>query len=302
MTTKTPADELNALLDREARRLHGALLGVAEAHLERSGAQEALDGLAKHIESLLKASDLLGRRRTLLVAASKGADLTIPPSGIPPAKPGAPSGPLGGGGRGIPRVDFPEAMANLELRDPRLLAAGESMGALYEQGGFSLAKASEQQVIAKVQDVLARAMATGEEGMTTRKVLAEMGPWTRGYANVVYRNNLNTAYTSGIFEQMKDPAVQRVIGALRFDAVGDADTTAICRACDGTIASAEHPVWNGRSPGLHHGCRSSVTFMDWRTLEREGRVRDGGVVPYIPNPEVRAMPGFGGRRLLGLSP
>ena len=300
--TKTPADELNALLDREAVRMHGALLGVAEAHIDRVGAQDALDGLAKHIASLLKASDLLGRRRTLLVAASKGADLTIPPSGIPPVKPGAPSGPMGGGGGRIPRVDFPEAMANLELRNPRLLAAGESMGALYDQGGFSLAKASEQHVVAKVQDVLARAMATGEDGMTTRKVLAEMGPWTRGYANTVYRNNLSTAYASGIFEQMKDPAVQRVIGALRFDAVGDADTTAICRACDGTIATSEHPVWSGRTPPLHHNCRSSVTFMDWRTLEREGRVRDGGVVPYIPNPEVRGIDGFGGRRALGLSP
>lgn len=314
----TPANEIDNLLRRDARRLTLALLGVAAAHVTGRGRESAFADLFGYVTTLLAAGDLLGRRRVLLASKALGANVYTPAPSTPftPTPPAPPvvlppgaGGPLVPDGRGIPKIDFPEAVANLELRQPRLLGSipgegtvAERMGRIYAEGGFSLARAAEQETVARVQAVLADAMRRGVPSLTTQQVVAEMGPWTRSYANTVWRNNLNTAYTAGVFEQMNDPDVQSVIGALAFDAVTDSDTTPICKACDGTVGTPGDLERLGRVPPMHHNCRSSVRFVDYATLRRMGLLKDGRVVSRVPNPDVTAAPGFGHRRGLRLSP
>lgn len=329
--TLTSAQELDYLMSRDAPRLASALLALAGAHMlmEREGTGPALAALAGYLTDLLAMGDLLGRRRVLLVARNRGASTALvggggpeapadvgalflppaPPAAPPPSLPAAPPGPLWpGGGRGVPKVDFPEAVGNLTLREPRLLATvpGDGpvavrMGRLYAQDGFSLARSADVEVIAKVQSVLGRSMKGVTTASEATEAIAEMGDWSRAYANTVFRTNLSTAYTAGTFEQMKDPAVLEVIGALELHDVGDSDTRPSHHEMSGTLAPANHPIWNLRSPPLDYNCRCSVIMRDWAWLRRNGHVKNGAVVPVIPNQSTRAAPGFGHRRGLALS-
>lgn len=302
--TISASQEVNALLRRQAPSLAAVIIDLATSYNSGMPISPAMSALAEYLAQTLGMSTLLGMRRTFLIARGMGADLEGP--GVPPPGASPPGVGAGGdlpGGWGIPKVSYPEAVRQLASREPRLISSipgggplDVRMGRLYQEGGFSLAKATSEEVISKVQDVVRKSIEEGGGRLSNEALIAEMGDWSRAYANIVYRNNVNTAYTAGVFEGMRDPDVRAVIGALMFDAILDSNTTEICRAFHGTIAPPGHEIWDERTTPCHHGCRSGVTPIDWKTLERGGHVRNGRVIPFIPNRRVKPAPGFGGRR------
>jgi SPP1 gp7 family putative phage head morphogenesis protein len=79
------------------------------------------------------------------------------------------------------------------------------------------------------------------------------------YLENVFRTNIIGGYNVGAYrEQM---SAKEEFPYLMYDAVGDEDTTEICRRLDGKIYLATDPIWNDIYPGNHYQCRSGVISM-----------------------------------------
>lgn len=267
MATRKPVDELAALYAAGAPELTDAILRVARDMTAAKGATAlaATEALRETIVHQMILADLLGRRRLLQEADA-----------LDPEKVAAGLKPTQWQYDTIPEVPFREAVADIVKREPRLAETAEQVAEVYQRGhGFAAAHSSSLTVTRKVQRVVA-AMSQGGTIPQAKKVIAEIADWTRAYAETVYRTNLNTAYTAGRFEQMKDPAVARVMGAFKLTSIRDADVRRgrpedhgeNHLASDGLIAAPDDPVWEFARPPHGYNCRCAIRPVSRYELER----------------------------------
>jgi SPP1 gp7 family putative phage head morphogenesis protein len=152
-------------------------------------------------------------------------------------------------------------------------------------------------VLSAVTDVWAALDRTLSAGGTIADFKATVAPtvlaqWQGSVANpawrmeLIFRNATQRAYSFGRVEQLRDPAVAAVRPFWFFDAIGDARTSEICKALDGTVLPATDPWWSAHTPPCHHACRSVVRGL--RAGDR--RVRDAA---GRPPPLTAAQQGFG---------
>ncbi len=207
---------------------------------------------------------------------------------------------------GLPAVSFPEAVADIMAREPRLARSAEEVARAYnEDHGFALARASSVTVTRRVQDAVAKAIQTGKPvDAAVRSIRAtvaaageDMADWTRAYAETVFRTNLSTAYSAGRFREMADPAVAYAIGALMFDGPTDAEPAGSSRrnhvAAVGLIAAPTDPVWDKLAPPLGWSCRHSLSLVPWGECRRRRLVLpDGTIRPARVPPGAHADAGF----------
>jgi len=144
-----------SILQRMIRHLADADL-VAAAQLERD--------LALQISTSQAIADVMGRRRTLLevrsAGAAKGNDRGTSRSYA------APSGPT-------PIFDLPftEALDNLVGRNPVLAHSAEEVRRVYSvETNFAMAKSTRLNVTKRVQQVIARGMASGDRPSATELI------------------------------------------------------------------------------------------------------------------------------------
>jgi hypothetical protein len=259
-----PAHELARFLAAGPQAVQDAIWRLVRAVASEASPktrEAAVEALGTRLAQLLALADLLGRRRVQLAVAA------ATPGGAKVAAAAVPEGQGAAAGL-VPKITWTEAVRQIVERYPvvvpdevRVLGyeqVQEWIGALYERQGMTLARTTQDVVVERVRDVLGRAMRGGQSKSAVLDQILAAGAehgddWTRGYAETVYRNNVNTAYTAGLEEEMRKPEVQRVMGAMLYEALLDVDTTPICRAAHGTLAPAGHPVWGERSPPLHHG-------------------------------------------------
>jgi SPP1 gp7 family putative phage head morphogenesis protein len=86
----------------------------------------------------------------------------------------------------------------------------------------------------------------------------------------LFRTTVMQAYNDGRADIFADPDVRKARPYLRFDAVGDARTSDICDALDGTLLPADDPFWRTHSPPLHPNCRSILTPLTEEEAGEEG--------------------------------
>lgn len=278
--------ELASFLGRSAALFEERMLGVAATLVDdRRSREKALDGLAEVLGETMALADLYGRRRVFLeVDAVERTAYSTPPTFLDSWPVTSFAGtPL------FPRVTFAEALKDLVGREPRLAPNAELVAELYStRHAFALARSSELQITERVQKALADLV---EQGVTQKKaeaVLQEIGPWTRAYADTVYRTNLNTAYTAGRFQQAADPDVAAVMPAFERFSVRDSNARPNHRAAHGLIAATTDPIWDTAATPSGYGCRCNMRLVSRFELRRRGLLTDAGVVvPFLP-------PTFGG--------
>ena len=66
------------------------------------------------------------------------------------------------------------------------------------------------------------------------------------------------AYGAGRAEALALPEALRTMPRWQFVAIRDERTSAICRACDGTVLAAGDPWFEDHTPPLHPHCRSEI--------------------------------------------
>lgn len=283
---KNPIEELEELAENSTAALRRELepLGRAIVRGDDRARARALEQLAELLGQTMALADLLGRRRLLLEADAVGRS---------PGQSRAPAiafkeTPI------VPRVEFREVLEDLVRREPRLAESRDGVplwrqvAELYQSGhNFALARAADLALTEQVREFLRGGIEQGFPRASIQDAIARIGDFSRSYAETVYRTNLNTAFTAGRFQQVREPGVREVIGAFGFEAVLDGDVRENHRAAHGLIASPDDTVWETLSPPLGFNCRCSVRMVSRFELERRGLIEGEVVERFEP-------PGFSG--------
>ena len=265
-------DELERFLDKRTTIFVEALnrLVFTVLKLGMGTHHKAIQELAEHIQRTMILSDLHGRRRLLMEARVVERNRKFSAEDATPL---------------LPRIPFEEAVDDILAREPKLASSAAEVARLYsKENVFSMAYAADKKVLAKVQEVIARSMAEGRSTVVPpEKVIAEIGGWTRAYADNVYRTNVSTSYNAGRFAQAKDPDVREVIPAMRYVSLHDERTRPNHEAAHGLIASQDDSIWDTYHPPLGFQCRCGVSFVSKYEAERRGLLKkDGTVERFIP--------------------
>lgn len=94
---------------------------------------------------------------------------------------------------------------------------------------------------------------------------AALTPWR---LELIYRNNVQSAYMSGRYKQMIENAHRRPFWL--YDAVDDRRTRPTHAVHDGVVRRFDHPFWDVWMPPNGHLCRCSVRALSERQLRRRG--------------------------------
>lgn len=278
--------ELDAFLDRKATVFHIAMMNLARAKLFGQDLEKARKDLAETIQRTMILADLNGRKRLLMEADHAKAVAKF--SDIPNTSPIAPG------------ITFTEAVEDMFARDPRLERSSAEISRLYSTSKvFAMARSAEMTITRRAQEEITKWLGGGSPGQALEKTLEEIGPFSRAYAETVFRTNAATAYSEGRIQQAKDEDVAEVIVGFRYEGVDDAFTRENHRAGFGSIAPTDHPTWRMHKPPLGYNCRCALEFVSKYEAERLGLWRDGKLIPklatdsvWYPDPGFR--PGEGG--------
>lgn len=194
--------------------------------------------------------------------------------------------------------DFTRALQWHRARVPMNTASRGALDATARERAFTIAGVTELDAVADVWRGLDRAIADGQSleefkrDVAPRLLESWQGTVTNPSARVelIFRNATQRAYNAGRVAELKEPAIAKVFTHWKFDAVGDARTSSICRALDGTLRPASDPWWETHTPPCHHACRSTIHGVRARQADREGVTQ----APHMSAAEgFGAMPGAG---------
>ncbi len=140
----------------------------------------------------------------------------------------------------------------------------DGLSAQYRRDAFTLAGVSDQRLIQRVRDELARlALSGGTEAefeaavnkMTTEAGVEAINAFT---LDTAFQTAMQKAYSLGRYEQMKAPAVKDVLPVWQYWTVGDAAVRPEHRVIHGFAALADDPVWLKIYPPNGFNCRCAV--------------------------------------------
>ena len=232
--------ELRRLLTRTATSFEQAIIALAKARMGKGDYSSAVSDMAELIRETLILSNLYGRKRLLMQADAARSRGTFSAQIESPSAYGE---------------TFDEALADLVSRDPRLERSSIELSRLYNtEHVFGLAYSADLAVTKKIQETISRSVREGLGISDVAPIIEEMGPWSRSYAEVVYRTNASTAYTAGRFQIARDPDVAEVIPAMEFVALLDARTRPNHAAAHGMIAATDDPIWRQFQPPIGYSC------------------------------------------------
>ena len=153
-------------------------------------------------------------------------------------------------------LPFEEA---IEVFGDKVAMTPEEFYALAEEvraRAFTVARTSGMDVIMDVQNAVSKALDSGEtlRDFTNRlgEIMEARGwegltPW---HAETVFRNNIQTAYSTGRYKQMVDQT--EAFPYWEYDAVNDLATRPTNAALDEKVYPANHPIWDTWYPPNGH--------------------------------------------------
>lgn len=261
------AKTLRALVRLIARPFAGKLPATHEA------TRAVTDNVRETIVDAMAAADLEGRAEILDEA------------GVEPE----PLGPIDEGGTGtVPHVPFGEAVIDMVKRHPKLANNAAAVAKLYRDGpAFAMAKSVELNVTEHVKGVVSGMLKDGADTALTIKQIADQSEdFTRAYAETVLTTNVNTAQTAGLFEQVKDPEVRKVIVAFQVSVTKDRnlrrgrkeDNGENHAAAHGLIAGVDDPIWQRFATPYGYRCRCRLIRKTVHQLRRLGLLKEDGTV------------------------
>lgn len=275
MPLKQSVDELAELADNSVASFTKAMRRVIRSQFTESDRESALGNLGTVIAESMTLADLLGRRRLMLELRSFGQD----DSGLPRV--------LFAETPTIPRLTFLQAVRDLTSREPLKGFNWRQVAELYQtRQAFALARSADVALTERVQKTIERFLRRGIELRNAERIIADMGGFTRAYAETVYRTNLSTAYSAGRFDQAARPEVAAVIGAFEYVTAKDSDVRRGREedsgenhmAAHGFIAATTDPIWDTTSPPSGYACRCSLRMVPRDELKSRGLVEASGQI------------------------
>lgn len=181
---------------------------------------------------------------------------------------------------------FAEASAWFRSRTPVTRAEWDAMSRQARRQAFTVAGTQQLKVVQVVFEELQRAIDKGTPIAAWRKAIkkrikGDFADRNSGTLTTAFINANQTAYNTGRWYQLSDPAVTSVLPLRIYDSVLDHRTTEICRSLNGTIRRHDDPFWLTHWCPMHHRCRSSV-----RALSEAMAKRRGGITQELPRPNI----------------
>lgn len=171
------------------------------------------------------------------------------------------------------KLSFTEAINWFCKKFPVLYDVIEDITKKVDEQFFYMKRSTELEVTKKLYYNLLDNLKNGGTFKTwlemSKEVLNKSGlgdsPW---YLELVYRNNMASAYNAGAFYNQELNKKNKPYGL--YDGVDDSRQSDICKALDGKVFPLDHPFWNNYLPPNHHGCRSRRIALDAEELEEYG--------------------------------
>lgn len=211
------------------------------------------------------------------------------------------------------RLPFPEAIAYLKSKIPEATWDWDELTAAAQQRAFTVAKLTQLDLLASVQEELVAAQVAGTTFETFREELEPRlkarGWWglqtipnpTTGALETVltgapwrlltiYRTNTQSALMAGRYQQQRAVATQRPYW--RYLAVGDTRTRPAHQTINGKIVRADDPFWVKNYPPNGFNCRCRVESLSQAELEARGlSVENGKSLAFEPDKGFDSAPG-----------
>jgi SPP1 gp7 family putative phage head morphogenesis protein len=188
-------------------------------------------------------------------------------------------------------VPFDEAIAYFRGKGLQTTFSYKDMIGRAHDQAFTVAKMMDTDMLKQVRDSLDSALANGESFQdwkrTIEPVLQSGGWWGKklmqdpltgeavnaqlGSAwrlETIFRTNMQTAYSSGQWEQIKQQA--DIAPFIMYDAVDDFRTRPEHRALDGTVLPAKDKFWHTHTPPLGWNCRCGLIQLSEDDLREFG--------------------------------
>ena len=164
---------------------------------------------------------------------------------------------------------------------PKLNVDPNRFGPAMQRDAFTMAAATDAEVLKRVKEVLRTAIATGQgipqAPASIQKILSDAGiaPSNPQYSELVFRSNMMDAYTQGTVQAMQDPQVADLFPVWRYAGIRDgrqrpeheahfgkyfANATAFAEVRD----SIKHSPWNCRCNPV------PVSKFSWQRLRANG--------------------------------
>jgi len=153
-------------------------------------------------------------------------------------------------------LPFEEAIAFFKDKVPLTSAEFYALAEKVRAKAFAVARVSSMDVIMDVHSAIDKAIEAGEtladfqgriDDIMAARGWKGLTPW---HAETVFRNNIQTAYSTGRYKQMVDQ--KDAFPYWEYDAVNDSATRPEHEALDGKIFPADHSFWNTWYPPNGH--------------------------------------------------
>lgn len=189
---------------------------------------------------------------------------------------------------------FSEAVSWFRDRFPITQQIADELGKYTGPRAWKIAGVTQLDAVTAIHSSIAKAIEDGTpleewKKTITDQLVRDFGSVTSARLDTVFVNANQQSYNAGRWRQMNHPEVKAVRPFGLFDAVDDSRTTQICRSHDGLVMELDDSRWEGRTPQLHHRCRSRI-----RSIRAEEALRRGGVSTSLPEADgEKPLPGFG---------
>jgi phage gp29-like protein len=249
--------------DLEPAMVHGAMLGAFDAHWE-------MDNDAVIAPALFAVGPTGEQQQVVLRDAIHAA---------------------GGGQKNFATKPFNEAIAFFKSKAILTKQAFERLSNAAKKRAFTIAGLARRSMLETAFSELANAIAAGLDLRKFRMALNdrfESAGWTRinnSHTEVVFRNAVMGAYSSGRHAQMTQPAVLKARPYWQITGPNDTRNRDSHAAAHGKVLRADDPFWKRTPLTWGHNCRCRKVSRSEKDIKRLGlKVVDGSTLKNLPDP------------------
>lgn len=191
---------------------------------------------------------------------------------------------------------FQEALTYLQQKAVVPYADFKRMREWYRSLAFSVAGYTSLEVLNTFLEALQDAV---KEGTTKRDFREQMNSFleehgydalTPYHADMIFRQNIQTAYNVGHYQQMTDPDVMERRNYWQYQTAGDSHVREEHQIMDGRVYPADDPIWDIWFPPNGFGCRCTVVSRTEAWVKGHG-ISVEHTAPTMMNPKTKEAEG-----------
>lgn len=208
---------------------------------------------------------------------------------------------------GEKREVFQEALDFLEQKGVLTYKDFKKLKEWYSPLAFSVAGYTQLEILNQFLEELKEAV---KEGTTKEQFRENMNQFLeeQGYdgitpyhADLIFRQNMQTAYSVGHYQQMTDPDVMERRKYWQYQTAGDGHVRESHQVMDGRVFPANSQIWDIWYPPNGFGCRCTVVSRTEEQIKRMGleveelipdtvNMVTGEIEAALPDPKFRTNP------------